>query len=257
METNSILNIKDLTFKVGNKSLIEDINIDINKNSFVGIMGPNGSGKSTLLKNIYRQHKPSNGAIYINDRSIDTFNNKEYARFVGVVNQEQNYSFDFKVTEILKMANYSKQSLFSSPSDDDDSKIREALEMMGLLHLEDRSFLSLSGGEKQRILIARAIVQDTSILVLDEPTNHLDIKYKLNIMERLSKLDKTIVAAIHDFDIAINYCDYIVMLKDGYVVKKGHPSIVLTQENIKDVFDVDSHRFVNPINNKISIMLYT
>lgn len=156
---------------------------------------------------------------------------------MAVLAQKQNMNFDFTVEEIVEMGRYAHQeSLFASEKE---GLVEEALESVGMKEMKKRSFLTLSGGEMQRVLIARALAQDSDILILDEPTNHLDIKYQIQIMELVKKTKKTILAVIHDMNIASSYCDYIYGMKKGKIEIEGKPEEVFTKENIKKVFEVE------------------
>lgn len=167
---------------------------------------------------------------------------------MAVLAQKQNMNFDFTVEEIVEMGRYAHQnSLFTLEKKE---VIKEALASVGLEDMKDRSFLTLSGGEMQRVLIARALAQDSDILVLDEPTNHLDIKYQIEIMKLVRKTDKTILAVIHDMNIASSYCDYIYGMKKGKIEIQGTPDEVFTKENIKKVFDVECEVVKHPKTNR-------
>ncbi|MCT4584654.1 MAG: ABC transporter ATP-binding protein [Peptostreptococcaceae bacterium] len=250
------LDIKNLSYKVDGKDILNDVDLKIKKNEFVGILGPNGSGKSTLLKNIYRYYKPLKNSIYLNEKEINEYSIKDFAKNMSVVFQEGNMEFDFLVKDIVSMGRYVHKKLFDIDFDDDKELIKDALDKVEMKDFYNRSFLSLSGGEKQRVLIARAIAQDSKMIVLDEPTNHLDIKYKLNTMKILKDINKTIFAAIHDFNIAINYCDNIYIIDNGIIKYHGDPKKLLNKDIIKEVFNVNSYIYKNEETNNYSISFY-
>lgn len=243
-----MIKIDNLCYSVDNNKILKDICIQIQKNSFVGIVGANGCGKSTLLKNIYKFYHPDCGEILIDNHSVKNYSNKELAKKLSVLTQKQNMNFDFLVEEIIEMGLYAHdKSLFKeSPKD----YVERALESVGMGGMEKRSFLSLSGGEMQRALIARSLIQDSNIIVLDEPTNHLDIKYQIQIMDLVKNSNKTVLAVIHDINMASKYCDYIYGLKDGKVVVQGNTKNVITKENIKKIFDVDCEIISHPLTSK-------
>lgn len=247
------LKIEGVNFFINDKQILNDIKLEIEEGQFVGIIGSNGSGKSTLLKNIYRIYKPTSGKIFIDNEEISTISNKEIAKKLAVLAQETGSEFEFKVEDIVKMGRYPYKSLFEDYSKIDLELVSKMLKKVGLEHLKNRSFNSLSGGEKQRVLIARALVQDAKFLILDEPTNHLDIGYQLQVMDMVKELKITTFSAIHDMNIAAMYCDYLIVIKNGQIIKKGTPEKILTEEIIKDVFNVDCHIGKNPITGKLHI----
>ena len=232
-----MIKVKKLEYSIDNEKILENISVTIKEKKFVGIIGANGCGKSTLLKNIYRFLKYKNGEIIIDSIELSDYKSKALAKKMAVLAQKQNMNFDFTVEEIIEMGRYAHHdSLFTSEKKE---IIKEALQSVGLEEMKDRSFLTLSGGEMQRVLIARALAQNSDILILDEPTNHLDIKYQIQVMQLVKKTKKTILAVIHDMNIASSYCDYIYGMKKGKIEIEGKPENVFTKENIKKVFDVE------------------
>lgn len=251
------LEVCDLGFSIENKKIIDNINLCIKENKFVGLIGPNGCGKSTLLKNIYRIYKPDKGAVYLNGVDIEKIKSKEVAKSMSVVFQENNHQFDFTVKEIVLMGRYAHKGLLDTDTKQDKEIALDALKKVGLNDFYNRSFLSLSGGEKQRVLMARALTQDAKMIILDEPTNHLDIKYQLQIMDIIRDLKVTAFAAVHDFNIASNYCDYLYVMEKGKIKYFGEPEEVLTSKVFEEVFEVKSYIFKNPFTGKIQISFYS
>ncbi len=251
------LEVCNLQYSVDDKKIIDNIDLCVSENKLVGLIGPNGCGKSTLLKNIYRLYRPDEGTIYLNGVDIEKVNSKEVARNMAVVFQENNHQFDFTVKEIVLMGRYAHKGLLDSNTKHDEEMALDSLDRVGLKGFYNRSFLSLSGGEKQRVLIARALTQDAKMIILDEPTNHLDIKYQLQIMDILKSLKKTTFAAIHDFNIASNYCDYIYVMEKGRIKYFGEVEEILTEEILEEVFEVKSYISKNPFTNKIHISFYS
>ena len=227
-------------FDIGNKNILKGISIDVNSQEIIGIIGPNGSGKSTFLKCIYRTLKPSSGIIKLGDINLDGIKLKESAKKMAVVSQHNYYDFDFSVGEMVLMGRSPHKKMMERDSYRDYEIMNDALKRVDMLHFKDRNFNSLSGGEQQRIILARALAQETDCLILDEPTNHLDIKYQLQLMNIVKSLDIEVIAAIHDLNIAAMYCDKIYVLKDGRIVAYGTPKEVLTKELIKEVYEVDA-----------------
>ena len=234
-----ILSAQNISYEADNEALLHDISINIPRGSFVGIIGPNGSGKSTLLKTIYRANKASAGSVYLNGTKMTRMSGKEIARQMAVVAQENQVSFDFSVMEIMMIGLYAKRTFRDRAGVDDTRICEEALASVGMLELKDRSFLSLSGGEKQKVLIASAFSRDPQLIVLDEPTNHLDVGYQFLILDIMKRReDVTIFTSIHDMNMAMQYCDQIIALKNGRIFCTGTPREVLTPENLKELFRV-------------------
>lgn len=245
--------VKDLSFNIEGKEILKDISFEVEKGAFVGVIGPNGSGKSTLLKNIYRIYKPSSGSLILDNKDLSKMKDKDCAKKIAVLAQEGNSHFDFTVEQIVKMGRYPYKSIFDNYSKDDLEIVQTMLKKVGLEEYRNREFSSLSGGEKQRTLIARALTQNSDLLILDEPTNHLDIGYQIQLMDLVKSLNITTVAAIHDMNLASMYCDYIIVMKDGEVKDMGRVEEVITSKMLKNVFNVNAHVGVNPINNKLQV----
>lgn len=248
-----MLEIRDIHCRIGNKEIVKGVDIKAHKGQFVALIGPNGCGKTTLLKTIYRELKPHSGVIYIKGKEISGISNKELSGLLASVAQEHNVEFDFTVYDIVSMGRYSKIGRFSFLGDEDEGLVKQAISNVGLTGMETRDFLSLSGGEKQRVMIALALSQKPEIIVLDEPTNHLDIKYQLEIIHMLRHLDVTVLTTLHDMNIVGTYCDYIYAMKNGEVVLEGDVETVFTERFFKEVFEIDAYVYKNPKNGKINI----
>lgn len=251
------IKVENLRYSYGGKNAIEDICLHVNNGEFVGIIGPNGSGKSTVLKNIYRALKPDGGSIMLDGEDLLSMTYKKSAQKMAVVGQENDVPFDFRVDEIVAMGRSPKKKLFDIDTDEDRHMVHHALEHLGMEDMAKRSYLNLSGGEKQRVLLARAVAQESDLFVLDEPTNHLDISYQLEIFDFIKRLNITVLAAIHDLNMAALYCDRLYVLKDGKVVLSGTPEEVLTAENIFNVYGVRSTVSKNPENGKLTISYFS
>ena len=240
------MNIKvdDLNITLEKNNILKDINIEVDNKEVVGIIGPNGSGKSTLLKCIYRVLKPNDGSILLDNIDIKDMSVKESSKRLAVLSQHNNYNFDFTVKDIVLMGRSPHKKFMERDNKNDYDIANEALKKVDMFEFKDRSFQSLSGGEQQRVILARALAQQPQCLILDEPTNHLDIKYQLQLMRIVKGLGIEVIAAIHDLNIAAMYCDKIYVLKDGEVIKYGKPKDILTQELIKYVYEVDAEVIV-------------
>lgn len=236
------MNIQTDTIQVsfGSKTILHDISLAIQDKEFVGIIGPNGSGKSTFLKCLYRVLQPSGGKIYFDGSELSSLSHRDTALKMAVVAQHSTVNFDFSVLEMVLMGRAPYKGLLDRDQLDDYEIARHALAQVGLSDFESRNFNTLSGGEQQRVILARALAQRTECLVLDEPTNHLDIKYQLELMTIVKRLDATVVSAIHDLNLAAIYCDRIIALKDGHIVCSGTPQEVLTAETIRHIYGVSA-----------------
>ena len=238
-KNNNALTVRNVTYEVDHIKIIDDISLDIPRGSFVGLVGPNGSGKSTLLRTIYRANKASAGTIYLNSEEMGRLSNREIARRMAVVSQENQVSFDFSVMEIMMIGRYANRSFLDKNSGEDRFLCEQALDSVGMLAYKNRSYLSLSGGEKQKVLIASAFARNPELIVLDEPTNHLDVGYQFLILDIMKqRKDVTIFTSIHDMNMAMQYCDRIIALRDGEIYCTGTPREVLTPENLKELFRV-------------------
>ena len=230
---------ENIKMKIGDNEILKGVSIDSKNREFVGIIGPNGSGKSTLLKSIYRILKPNDGCIKLDDMDISKMSIKESAKKMAVVSQHNYYNFDFTVKEVVAMGRSPHKKNLERDNIEDFEIVKESLQKVGMSEFSNRSFSTLSGGEQQRVILARALAQKTPCLILDEPTNHLDIKYQLSLLNIVKSLDLTVISAIHDLNIASMYCDRLFVMKDGQIVASGTPQDILTKELIKEIYEID------------------
>ncbi len=247
------LKIKELKVNLSKKEIVKGIDLAVTSNKFIGLIGPNGSGKSTLLKAVYGVIKPTFGDVFISDKDIKNYNKKSLAKTLGVVSQFNNINFDFKVIDIVLMGRAPYKGLLEQDNKNDYDMALKALSQVGMIDFAQKNFSLLSGGEKQRVILARAITQNPKILILDEPTNHLDIKYQLEVMSIVKNLNICVLAALHDLTLASQFCDELYVLKDGVIVYNGIPNEVITERTIKEVYDVESIVHINPATKKLSI----
>ena len=196
------------------------------------MLGANGSGKTTLLRSIYRTQKMDSGIVRLDDKDITHFSGKKLARNMAVMGQFNQINFDYTVLDIALMGRYPFHSLLEQERERDYEMALEALDKVGMKSYRDRNFQSLSGGEKQRVVLARALTQSPKILILDEPTNHLDIRYRLEILSIIKDLQITVLAALHDLSLAAQFCDHLYLMKQGEIVTQGQPQAVMTPENL-------------------------
>lgn len=229
---------RNLAMKLGGQQILEHIHVTAGKGQVVGIIGPNGSGKSTLLKCIYRVLQPTDGAVYLQGRELGQYTVRQSAKTLAVVAQHHGYGFDFTVREMVLMGRSPYKRFLEQDDLQDYEIVSESLRMVGLEAKEERIFSTLSGGEQQRVILARALAQQTPCLILDEPTNHLDIQFQLQMMELIRNIGKTVLLAVHDLNLAAAYCDYLFALQDGHLVGSGTPTDLLTPEFIEKVYGV-------------------
>ena len=235
------ITIKDLTFSYNSHKILDDLNIVVRDAEILSLVGPNGSGKTTLIKCIDRILKPR-GSILLDGKEIEEMSRQEVARTIGYVPQSSSAPLATTVFDTVLMGR--RPHIRWQVSDSDLDKVAQVLE---LLHLEDlglRDFSQLSGGQKQKVLIARALAQEPAVLLLDEPTSNLDMKHQLEVMETISRLVKekkiSAVMAIHDLNLASRFSDKLVMLKNGRVYAAGEPKSLLNKSNIGDVYGIEA-----------------
>ncbi|EHS57817.1 ABC transporter ATP-binding protein [Paenibacillus sp. Aloe-11] len=245
--------VKHVTFSIHDKQLIDDICLQVQKGDLVGLIGPNGSGKSTLLKNMYRVLKPDNGWITLDGRDMLRMKYKETARQMAVVSQDATQTFDFSVRDIVLMGRHPHKKLLEADTAVDYELVEQALKRVGMDTQAEQSFATLSGGEKQRVLIARALAGQAKFLMLDEPTNHLDIRYQLQILDLVKALQVTTLAALHDLNLAALYCDRMYVLQEGKVVASGITEDILQPSLLRSVFGVETEVCIHPKTGKPNI----
>ena len=233
-----ILKTEKVCFDIHNIRLCNDISITVKKGAFTGIIGPNGSGKSTFLKQVYGVLKPTSGVIFLHGEDISGLSNRKRAENMGVLAQENFTEFPFNVEEVTAMGRSMYHTLFQGENDTDRAIVSAVLKQVNMEDKRKQCYATLSGGEKQRVLLARALAQETKLLIMDEPTNHLDIGHQFQIMEFLKTLDMTILSAIHDLNLAARFCDYLILLHQGSILAQGTPKEVLTKEILRDVFHI-------------------
>lgn len=234
----SLLSVDQLSWSTENNAILADIGFSVEHGSFTGVLGPNGAGKSTLLRCLYRYLQPDSGSITFDGQDISEFTANDYAKKVAVVLQETPSHFNLTLHDVVALGLIPHKGIFTRASESDREKIAQAIEQVGLSHKETQSFEHLSGGEKQRALIARAIVQSPKLLIMDEPTSHLDVRYQIQIMELAKSLDITVIASFHDLNLASAMCDNLLVLADGKLVAQGNPNEVITTDMLSEVFGV-------------------
>mgnify|MGYP000126621338 CR=1 FL=1 len=237
------LKARDIHFYYGAKKILDGISFTAEKGELIGIVGPNGSGKTTLLKVLDGILKPKFGSVYLDGRKIQEMGIDEIARNIAVVPQDSSTDTEFTVFEMVMMGRIPHLGKFSIETIEDEVEVEKWMKLTETLHLADRKMSEISGGERQRVIIARALAQEPRVLLLDEPTANLDVCYQLQIMDLLKKLTREfkliVICAIHDLNLASRYCDRLILLRDGRIVAMGKPIEVITTENLRKVFEVE------------------
>src|ERR1043166_7510469 len=238
---NPVIQIHDLIFAYDKRCVLDRISLSIDRSEMVAILGPNGSGKTTLLK-ILSAVLTGKGEVRLNQKDIRTYKRKELSRLFAVVPQESAVAFPYTVAEIVLMGRASFHSPLAFEDKKDLDVARKSMELTDTLAFSDRYLHELSGGEKQRVMIARAVAQEPKILLLDEPSAFLDLKHQVHILDLMRQLNReqglTIVAALHDLNLAALYFNRLVMLRDGKIYRDGSPGNVITEETINEVYGI-------------------
>lgn len=250
--------VDSLNFGYTREKVLKDISFSVEKGQFISIIGPNGSGKSTLLKNLANIYSPLNGKIDIDGKNIVNYKKKELAKKIALVPQDTTISYDFSVFDIVLMGRFPYISRFEKESEYDYEMVVESLKLTNTFHLRDRSINEISGGERQRVIIARALVQEPEIIFLDEPTSHLDINHQIDLLTLLKNLNKekntTIILVIHDINLACRYSDKIVLMDDGKILSEGNPEEVVTRKNIEEAYGLNVIIEENPYTESLYIV---
>lgn len=245
MKTKQTLEIKELTWKPDKDgdAILQEISGKMEAGGFYGILGPNGSGKTSLIRHILRFLGSKEGAIWLEEKDIQKFGRNELAKKMAFVPQNTTMEVQFSVEEIVAMGRAPYQKRFDTLKKADYEVVERAMKQTNTWEFREKSFSQLSGGEAQRVLIARAIAQQTKWLILDEPISHLDIRHQVDLMETLKKLneedDTTIIAILHDLNLAAAYCKKVILMKNGSIYADGKMEEVLTSDNLQAVYDME------------------
>jgi iron complex transport system ATP-binding protein len=249
--------IEGLSFAYGQTVVLEGIDLKLSPGRFYGLVGPNGCGKTTFLDLLVGCKEPRGGTVRFRGRPLAVYGRRELARQLALVPQEFDTGFGFTVEEIVMMGRHPHIDRFASPSPADWQAIERALSAIGIAGLRHRYTNTLSGGQKQRTVVARALAQETPVILFDEATASLDIKYTLQIFDLARKLvrdeKKTVIAVIHNLNLAAAYCDHLVFMKDGRLWRQGPTSSTMTAETIAEVFGVVSQVSRDPFNQTLQV----
>lgn len=251
---------ENLKVGYGRELIVDGLDLTIPDSKITCIIGPNGCGKSTILKTIARILKPAGGAVLLDGKAIHSQPTRTIAQKVAILAQSPHTPEEMTVKDLVSYGRAPYQKGFGQLTNKDWEMVHWALEETNLLEFADRYVHSLSGGQRQRVWIAMSLAQDTDILLLDEPTTYLDLAHQLDVLQVLEKLNKkqnkTIVMVLHDLNHAARFSNYLVALRDGQIVKAGTPSQVMTNEVLRDVFDIDAKIVQDPNTLKPACLTY-
>ncbi|MFC4541702.1 heme ABC transporter ATP-binding protein [Halosolutus amylolyticus] len=255
-DASSTVEVSNVAISFGDLPILEDVSLSATPGELVGLVGPNGAGKTTLLRTISGAIAPDRGSVAIGGDNVHDLSSRESSRRVAVVPQETTLSFSFSVRDVVEMGRHPYRSRFAPPDADDRAVVDDALERTRTAQFADRGIEEVSGGERQRVILARAIAQETPVLLLDEPTASLDVNHAIETLELVRELveeGRTVIAAIHDLNLAARYCDRLVMLADGSVHRSGSPPEVLSAEALRTAFDANAAVTSNPVTGTSSV----
>lgn len=241
--------ISNLNFSYDNENILNDVTLNFETGKLYSILGPNGSGKTTLIKNISGILSAKSSCIYINGTDIIKFKSKERARRVAVVPQNSNIEYEFTVYDVVMMGRTPYKHRFEDYNSQDEAIVKEAMEMTNTWILKDKLITELSGGEVQRVTAARALTQQTDIILLDEPTAHLDLQYQLEFLNifREIKQHKLIIAVLHDLNLASYFSDHMIFVKKGHIIEQGCPEQIMKKKLIKKIYNIDVEIIKSPV----------
>ena len=223
---------------VDNKTIVEKITLEVKNKEFVGLIGPNGSGKSTILRALYRSLKPQSGRIFFVGEDLETISLQQTAQRLGVMKQNSTLNFDFKVLDLVLMGRTPYKKPFELDSQADYKLAQSALAAVGLDGYEERLYNQLSGGEQQRVMIARVLTGQPQTLLLDEMTNHLDLYYQFHLLELIKNMQVEVLAVMHDLNLAAKFCQKLYLLKAGKIIAYGKTKDVLCSPVIEETFKI-------------------
>ncbi len=245
------VDVTGVSVSIAGTPILERIDMDAPTHQFIGLLGPNGSGKTTLLRAIYRAARPNTGTVLVGGDDVwNQLSARECAHRTAAVLQDEGFDFEFTVRETVHLGRVPHHRIWDRTGSDDQQIVTDAMQRAGIAALAERLLVTLSGGERQRVFLARALAQQAPVIVLDEPTNHLDIAAQVSLLATLRDLPATVIAALHDLNLAVAYCDLVYLLDHGRVIAHGPPDDVLTEDTVRAVYGVTVHRTTNPLTGR-------
>ena len=246
-------------FAYDKNPVLRDLTLSVGEGEVVGLLGPNGSGKSTTLRLLTGALEPQRGSVDVWDRARSSYGRRELAQQVALVPQELQVTFDFLAQDLVMMGRAPYVHWLRGEREDDHAMTRRAMAEVGILDLAQRPYRELSGGEKQRVVLAIALAQDATILLLDEPTHNLDIRHQSGLFDLVRRINAdrgvTVLAVVHDINLASLYCDRVVLLRDGRVMEEGPPDEVITVDNLRRCYNAEVHVFPHPQTGRPQVAL--
>ncbi len=231
---------RNLVWKIGRKTIVNDVSFEVPPGQTLGLLGPNGSGKTSLLRLLSGLRKPHEGEVLLDGQDVFRMPRKRLAQRVAFVQQHANTNANLRVIDVVKLGRFPHRSFLSGWTAEDEQAVEEAMKRTGIDHKRHDGWQNMSGGERQRAHIARALAQKPRELFLDEPTNHLDIEHQINLMRLVAGLPITSIVSLHDLNHAAMFCDALLVLQQGRVVAHGTPTEVLTEDLLREVFRVEA-----------------
>ena len=252
--SSPVLQIRSVSAAYGKVEALKNISLNIQSGEILGVIGPNGAGKSTLIKVLSGVLAIKSGQVLVNDQEISSYSPAQRARTLAVVPQARHVGGAFTVKQAVLLGRTSYLGFLGNPGEKDLERVSWAMDQTDVTSLAERKLAEISGGEQQRVLLARALAQDTPVLLLDEPTNHLDLKYQVSLLSLLKTLvsqeNLTVLLAMHDLNQVSGIADRVALLKDGSLYKLGAPREVLTPEHIKETYQTEVDTFSHPVTNQ-------
>lgn len=237
---------EDIRWKIGAKTILDGVSFAARPGEMLGLLGPNGSGKTSLLRLLAGLKRPHGGRVLLDDQDVRSIPRRKIAQRLAFVEQHATTNANLKVVDVVKLGRFPHRSMFSGWTRADDDAVEAALERSGMADKRDDRWMNLSGGEKQRTHIARALAQGPKELILDEPTNHLDIQHQIALLSLVADLPITSIIALHDINHAAMFCDRLIVLQEGRVVAQGEPAAVLSEDLLLEVFNTQTRVETSP-----------
>jgi len=253
-----MISLKNVSVSYQQKRVLEELSIDFHKGEFCALLGPNGAGKSTLLRAILGFQLEKTGKVYVSGKELHDWPRQELAKQIAIIPQDFQLQFDYTVEDLVLMGRFPYLGRWQNYTNNDEKKVGQILMQLDLVSLKNKLYSQLSGGERRRVSIARALAQETNVLLMDEAFANLDINHQLEIMQLLSEINrehnKLIILVSHNINLASEYCGRIVMLKKGIVIADGTPENIINSKNLKELYNAELKIIKNPVSGKPNLI---